>query len=163
MAYHYDPEQARFFLERFQSENVKEFLNDFTSSSSHQIGTSESYSFAVNISHVWTDFGIPKVEISHVKNKIPKPDVKMPSKITIFHENGTSVFSLEILNENDLVSFTPGGVADGQLIYGHYGRFQDLTTLQRYCAIKELDIKKMSNHIYEEFRIFHIFLDKEHV
>ena len=114
VAYHYDPETARLILEAFNSDNVKSFLEDYTSYSSHQIGSQESHLFAQNISDLWRDFGIPKVEISQVKNKIPQPDVKMPSKITILDPaDGKAVFDLDIPHEKDLVTFTPPGTAAG--------------------------------------------------
>ena len=136
VAYHFDPETARFILEEFNSENVNNFLEDYTSYSSHQIGSQESYLFAKNISDLWRDFGVPTVEISQVKNKITQPDVKIPSKITIIDQDGKPVFVLDITHEKDLVSFTPPGTAMGQLVYGHFGQFDDLTTLQRYLLIR---------------------------
>ena len=132
VAYHYDPETTRLIMKEFNSDNMKKFLKEYTSYSSHQIGTSESHLFANNISELWSQFGLSKVELSQVKNVIPQPDPKMPSKITIFDEKGERVFSLDIKQEQDLVSFTPQGIEKGQLVYGHYGRFEDLTSLQRY-------------------------------
>jgi len=152
VAYHYDPETARLILEEFNSDSVKSFLEDYTSYSSHQIGSQESHLFAQNISDLWRDFGIPKVEISQVKNKIPQPDVKMPSKITILDPaDGKAVFDLDIPHEKDLVSFTPPGTAAGQLVYGHFGRFEDLTTLQRLHGLEfnnSVVMIKVNNHYH---------------
>ena len=83
VAYHYDPETTRLIMKEFNSDNMKKFLKEYTSYSSHQIGTSESHLFANNISELWSQFGLSKVELSQVKNVIPQPDAKMPSKITI--------------------------------------------------------------------------------
>ena len=83
--------------------------------SDHKIGTHESFMFAENITDLWTLFGIPRVELSQVMNKIPRPDAKIPSEITINDNDGKVVLTLEIPHDKDLVSFTPSAFGDGRL------------------------------------------------
>lgn len=134
--YQYDPETAKFILEEVNYNSIKGFLHDFTTQN-HQIGSHESYAFAQNMSNLWRDFGFPKVEVSQVMNKIPRPNAKLTSGISITDpaNAGKLVFSLDIPLEHDLISFTPGAIEHGRLVYGHYGRFEDLTTLQNTYGI----------------------------
>lgn len=133
--YQYDPETAKFILEEVNYDSIKDFLHEFTSQS-HQIGSQESYAFAQNMSNLWRDFGFPKVEISQVMNKIPRPNAKLRSGISIMDQNGQAVYNLEVSLEQDLISFTPGAIEHGRLVYGHYGRFEDLTTLQETYGLQ---------------------------
>ena len=133
--YQYDPETARFILEEIKSESIKDFLDVFTSTG-HRIGSSESQMFAKNISESWKIFGLPQVEISQVTNKLPKPDEKILSEISIKDQNGQILMNLQIPTENDLVSFTPNAIGNGKLVYGHFGRFEDLTDLKQLHGIE---------------------------
>ena len=148
--YQYDPETAKLILEEVGHTNIATFLGEYTSFPNHKVGTPETDSFAKNISNLWQEFGLDLVEIDHVKTKIPTPDKKIPSVLTIRDSEGKIVYTLEIPQSNDLVSFTPSAIEEGRLVYGHFGRYSDLSTLQRLHGMEfnnSVVIIKV-NHLY---------------
>ena len=57
-------------------------------------------------SELWTQFGIDNVDIHQVKNiKIPKPDPKIPSRITIRDTEGKVLLTFSIPEEEDSVVY----------------------------------------------------------
>ena len=148
--YQYDPETAQLILEEVGHSNIAQFLGDYTSYPNHQVGTQETDNFAQNISELWKDFGLDLVEIDHVNTKVPIPDQKIPSGITISDSEGNVLHTLSIPFDEDLVSFTPSAIEKGRLVYGHFGRFADFSNLQR---LHQMDFNNSVviikvNHLY---------------
>ncbi len=67
--YHFDRETARLILEEVNYTNIQAFLEDFTAVKNHRVGSDESQNFAKNISDLWKDFGLDRVEINEIINK----------------------------------------------------------------------------------------------
>lgn len=127
--YHYDPDTARLIVDQVSADNIKLFLGEFTDSI-HDIGSLESSSFAKNMSRQWMDFGLDNVEIDKVMNKVPRPDKKIPSAITIMDPTGKAAYTLSIPHEDDKVMYSANAIGSGRLVYGHFGLFSDLRDLR---------------------------------
>ncbi len=67
--YHFDRETARLILEEVNYTNIRAFLEDFTAVKNHRVGSDDSQNFAKNISDLWKDFGLDRVEINEIINK----------------------------------------------------------------------------------------------
>ena len=67
--------------------------------------------------------------------RVPRPNSKMPSGITISDANGKILSNLKMSYDEDLVIYSPNAISEGRLVYGNFGRYQDFTNLNRHYGI----------------------------
>ncbi|TRY69059.1 hypothetical protein TCAL_04427 [Tigriopus californicus] len=128
--FQYNAEMAKHAIDTISFSSIRDFFEEFTSENDHELGSIESSDYARSISQLWREFGIQKTELDVVKTMIPVANLRdhghVPCEITIKDVNGTTVWSKDLDAESMAqVSYSASAIGQGQLMYGHYGRFED--------------------------------------
>eukprot|EP00095_Tigriopus_kingsejongensis_P005876 maker-scaffold38_size502422-snap-gene-3.21 protein:Tk05876 transcript:maker-scaffold38_size502422-snap-gene-3.21-mRNA-1 annotation:"glutamate carboxypeptidase 2" len=130
----YDPEMAKHAIDMISFASIQDFFEEFTSNHDHELGSPESADYARNLSKLWREFGFQKTEVDVVKTTIPMANLKdkkhVPCEISIKDTEGNIVWRRELAPESMAqVSYSASAIGEGQLTYGHFGRYEDFQQL----------------------------------
>ena len=98
--FRYSPDTAQWALDELNYTNIRRFYEEFTSSPHHLAGSEEGAAYAQNVSDLWRQFGLQKVEVEAVEVELPEPSGRIPSEVVIRDSEGNIVLRQELNGEN---------------------------------------------------------------
>jgi len=163
--YQYNGVIALEAIQEIKMENIMEFFKDFTGSDDvtnaggsgggrHVIGSEESKAFAERIREQWQSFGLRQVEMDNFKEEIPVPSSDIPSEVRILDASGQVLWSKQIeesVPNVGQVVYSASAIGQGKLVYGHFGRYEDLHDLQTRYKLNFTDavvVLKTNRNLY---------------
>ncbi|MFH4977960.1 hypothetical protein AB6A40_004669 [Gnathostoma spinigerum] len=145
----YQQDIAKHIRSNIISDNIKKNLRYFTKEP-HVAGTAANERVAMRIADVWKSSGLQDVHFVEYDVLLSYPDYEQPNTMQIVDSAGKSVYTSKGVSpiiipdeQSDpgagiqWVAYSGDGVAEGDVVYCHYGRREDFELLrQRQINLK---------------------------